>query len=263
MWRQTRKCSENLRDKNCGKWESFFSSESSDFFVIFYRLPGRVGGGGAKSHSAGAPWWIMKVIWKFEDKCPTFIICSGEGGGAWPELFFETPLPLPREPSKLSVFLPFQIIWSARRASKVYKDKDFGFLSLFPEFDNKERLQCCLNPEVHVKGLDLLVSIIFFSGSLGFEVICLPSKSSKWAAGHSCRVFWILPEQYLLGFKPDSVFAEFWREPRCSVNKTWFDVVRLCGFKKYLAENWTACLHLSWSSFLLMLVNWSWNQMKG
>ena len=82
MWRQTRKCSENLRDKNCGKWESFFSSQSSDFFAIFYRLPGRVGGGGAKSHSAGAPWWIMKVIWKFEDKCPTFIICSGEGGAA-------------------------------------------------------------------------------------------------------------------------------------------------------------------------------------
>ena len=87
--------------------------------LIFDRLPGRVGGGGAKSHSAGAPWWIMKVIWKFEDKCPTFIICSGEGGGAWPELFFETPLPLPREPSKLPVFLPFQIIWSARRGSKV------------------------------------------------------------------------------------------------------------------------------------------------
>ena len=40
----------------------FFSSESSDFFVIFDRLPERVGGGGAKSHSAGAPWWIMKVI---------------------------------------------------------------------------------------------------------------------------------------------------------------------------------------------------------
>ena len=40
----------------------FFSSQSSDFFVIFDRLPGRVGGGGAKSHSAGAPWWIMKVI---------------------------------------------------------------------------------------------------------------------------------------------------------------------------------------------------------
>ena len=159
MWRQTRKCSENLRNKNCGKWESFFSSQSSDFFVIFDRLPERVGGGGAKSHSAGAPWWIMKVIWKFEDKCPTFIICSGEGGGAWPELFFETPLPLPREPSKLAVFLPFQIIWSARRASKVYKDKDLGFLSLFPEFDNQERLQCCLNPEVHVKGLDLLVSL--------------------------------------------------------------------------------------------------------
>ena len=143
MWRQTRKCSENLRDKNCGKWESFFLHRKVQiFFVIFDRLPGRVGGGGAKSHSAGAPWWIMKVIWKFEDKCPTFIICSGEGGGAWPELFFETPLPLPREPSKLSVFLPFQIIWSARRGSKVYKDKDFGFLSLFPEFDNQERLQC-------------------------------------------------------------------------------------------------------------------------
>ena len=117
-------------------------------------------------------------------------------------------------------------------------------------------------------GLDLLVSVSlecysFFSGSLGFEVICLPSKSSKWAAGHSCRVFWILPEQYLLGFKPDSVFAEFWREPRCSVNKTWFDVVRLCGFKSYLAENWSACLHLSWFSFLvLMLLNWSWTQRK-
>ena len=148
MWRQTRKCSENLRDKNCGKWKSFFSSQSSDFFVIFDRLPERVGGGGAKSHSAGAPWWIMKVIWKFEDKCPTFIICSGEGGGAWPELFFETPLPLPREPSKLPVFLPFQIIWSARRGSKVYKDKDFGFLSLFPEFDNKERLQRCYNQKL-------------------------------------------------------------------------------------------------------------------
>ena len=121
----------------------FSSSQSSDFFVIFDRLPGRVGGGGAKSHSAGAPWWIMKVIWKFEDKCPTFIICSGEGGGAWPELFFETPLPLPREPSKLSVFLPFQIIWSAWRAFKVYKDKDFGFLSLFPEFDNQCNVEAC------------------------------------------------------------------------------------------------------------------------
>ena len=69
----------------------FFRRKVLIFFVIFDRLPGRVGGGGAKSHSAGAPWWIMKVIWKFEDKCPTFIICSGEGGGAWPELFFETP----------------------------------------------------------------------------------------------------------------------------------------------------------------------------
>ena len=32
------------------------------FSLIFDRLPERVGGGGAKSHSAGAPWWIMKVI---------------------------------------------------------------------------------------------------------------------------------------------------------------------------------------------------------
>ena len=42
--------------------EKVFLSQTSDFFVIFDRLPGRVGGGGAKSHSAGAPWWIMKVI---------------------------------------------------------------------------------------------------------------------------------------------------------------------------------------------------------
>ena len=42
--------------------EKVFLSQTYDFFVIFDRLPGRVGGGGAKSHSAGAPWWIMKVI---------------------------------------------------------------------------------------------------------------------------------------------------------------------------------------------------------
>ena len=40
----------------------FFRRKLLIFFVIFDRLPGRVGGGGAKSHSAGAPWWIMKVI---------------------------------------------------------------------------------------------------------------------------------------------------------------------------------------------------------
>ena len=172
-------------------------------------------------------------------------------------------------PSFLSFYL-FRLSEVPGELLKCTKTRISAFLVFSRNLTTRQpgKVTMLLNPEIHVKSLDLLVSVSlechsFLSGSLGFEVICLPSKSSKWAAGHSCRVFWILPEQYLLGFKPDSVFAEFWREPRCSVNKTWFDVVRLCGFKSYLAENWTASLHLSWSSFLLMLVNWSWNQMKG
>ena len=83
---------------------------------------------GAKSHPAAAPWWIMKVIWKFEDKCPTFIICSGEGGGAWPELFFETPLPLPREPSKLPSFYLFRLSEVPGEVLKCTKTRISAFL---------------------------------------------------------------------------------------------------------------------------------------
>ena len=41
-----------------------------------------------------------------------------------------------------------------------------------------------LNPEIHVKSLDLLVSVSlechsFLSGSLGFEVICLPPNPAN------------------------------------------------------------------------------------
>ena len=86
---------------------------------------------GAKSHPAAAPWWIMKVIWKFEDKCPTFIICSGEGGGAWPELFFETPPSHPRSQESLRFlsFYLFRLSEVPREAPKCTKKGGFCFSS--------------------------------------------------------------------------------------------------------------------------------------
>ena len=51
-----------LTGQKLRKVRKFFFVAKFYFFVLFDRLPERVGGGGAKSHSAGAPWWIMKVI---------------------------------------------------------------------------------------------------------------------------------------------------------------------------------------------------------